>query len=245
VFQKSRLATAIDWVVMGIVEDFIPLRNECGAVTDTGKVSQNDVLFSAIYVLALVQNLDEIPEDELDRLRLALERYIRPDGFTRRTPVSDELESNDNEVGWGLLSAVLRPAWAANLLAALRHNGWLLPPTGTATEGQRFSGRFLSTRAHLEIAAQERPDWIEQFFWCLAVVVSMFKSAGDQDNFTESYIMIWTPLYLSKTGVAVPASMVITAYLWKLVWWLRGLTMRQNLVNYGWRVDSPFIRWIR
>lgn len=228
-----------------VLKDFRSLINEHGAVTPTGKASQNDILFTAIYVIALIQNLGDVPEEEGSRLRSAIEKFLGDDGHTKRTPVSNELESVDNLLAWGLLSAVLAPEWAARILRFARHNGWTWPSASSKhSELTRWLGRFRGAEAHLQLAAGESPDLITQFWWIASGIYSLFQSKHNQDNYNLSYIMAFTVKYLQKRGKPVPVAMQLGAAVRTIVWEnIRGISLGANLKAYGWR-GTAYNRWI-
>jgi hypothetical protein len=228
-----------------ILNDFRSLINEYGAVTPTGHASQNDILFTAIYVIALVENLGEVPAEEAHRLRSSITEFLGADGHTKRTPVSNELESVDNLLAWGLLAAVLRPEWAAGILNFARLNGWTWPSANPKhSQLTRWLGRFRGAEAHLQLAAGEDPDLITQFWWIASGIYSLFQPKHNQDNYNLSYVMAWTVKYLQKRGKPVPVAMKLGAAIRTIVWeQIRGVSLGANLKNYGWR-GTAYNRWI-
>jgi hypothetical protein len=225
-----------------IIADFVPHRNAYGLMWPEGKISQNDVCGTAYYVIALLKNLKFIPDEEQQRLTKALNQYIKPDGLTLRTPVSLELESNDNLVAWGLLSSVLHPGWATLILGFGRRNGWIYPDTHGGI-GRRWLGRHRALEAHFMIASRlEKPDFITQGFWILSVLHSCFRPKTDQDNYSLSKSLCFTAQHAALMGHC-PLPMLAASLLWELVWKVRGVTLATNLESYGWK-DTPWVKWL-
>jgi len=223
--------------------DFDPYRNQNGLVPYTnppGGTTQNDICFTAYYLAAVLDNQD-LPEEEKQRLKTAVEKHIDPDGRTRRKPGDNELESNDNLCGWGFLSLHLDRSWAKRILSYFRSNGWYW---GDSHDQRSWLGRHRALEAHFQVVAGEKPDFFTQAFWVLATLYSCTRPKSDQDNFSLSFLMVRTVQDAVKMKFAPPGLMIGASLVWNLVWKLREMTLKQNLSNYGW-ANSPHVKWLK
>lgn len=234
-----------------LLDDFKPYINQNGMVPFTnppGGTTQNCTLFTAYYLCAINDNMvsdDLVDHDltaEIMRLVDAYSKHIDATGMPRRKPGDDELESNDNLIGIGYASYTLSPSFARLILAYFRSTGWYW---GGLDSPKAYLGRHRAVEAHLQLAGQiEKPDFFTQIPWLISVLISCFKSKNDQDNFSLSYLMTRLVSDAYRDGCDVPFLMLFGALTWKMVWKFRGMTMKQNLINYGW-AGSPHVRWLR
>lgn len=236
-------------VMAGIIDDFKSSINPHGLITPRGGVTQNDILFSAYYLCCLMRELGHIPTDELARLTLCIDKYIRLTppkiGLTCRFPGSNEIESNDNLIGWAYTAIIVDKKYAEAILRYARKTGWQWE--GEASwEGKypdslaRWNGRHKNTEAFLTLAAGETPDLFLQIAWALlALIHCFFVSKMNQDAFSLNFLMCD-----GVKRVDAPPIMRIAAGLWFVVWGFRGHTMNHNLINYGWG-DTPYVLWFK
>lgn len=224
---------------MEAVEAFKPLRNQFGAVTPTGQVTQNDILFTAYYLFCVLDDRGLPPDDEFRRLVETARQYINEDGSTLRSPGSAELDSHDNLTGWAVLSSFLYPVWSQKILAYGRANEWIWP--GTEPVEQRYLGRHAAVIPILQLAAGERPDIMGSLVYAGNAALSAFASSSNQDAYSLNYAMSRVVL---SSGSRAPTLMLLGAFFWKLVQALRGRTMAQNLTDYGWG-GTPYVTYIK
>lgn len=223
-----------------VLERFRPYINQNGMIPYPQTVSQNDTVFTAYAIMAIIDELGHLPFLWKKNLSEAYAKHLRADGATLRTPTSTELDSNDNLTGWAIASFYLdKPEFAQKILAYARANGWVWP--GEEPMLKRYLGRHRAVEAHLMLAAGEKPDFIVQFFWGIAVVLSMFSKTEDADAYSLSYCLV--RLVHDKPEAPVP--MVILGWVWKAVMAVRHRSMSENLGRfYGWG-GSPHAEFIK
>lgn len=217
---------------MTVIDEFIPNRNQYGAITDTGGTSDNDILWSSIYavIISNTRPLGDAEEDELQRLRWVICQYLTNEGMTKRRPDSGGCDAPDNLNGWVVLSVIIEPKWAQAILAYIRANGGIWP--GPEPEIKRWLGRFKGIVTALQVAAGERPQYDDQFWFVLGLLVSAFRPSTDQDNSIQGHLVTWA-MWHATAEHQVPFSIVASSGLWRLVMWLRGVTMKHTLTSFG------------
>ena len=215
------------------LEAFKPFINEYGMIPfcrPAPGVTQNDTLFTAYAMCAIFDELGHIPFVWKKDLITAYDKYMKDDGSTIRFPTSIEVESHDNLTGWGMAAFLLsKPSYAQKILSYARSNAWIWP--GPEPEIKRYLGRHRAVEAHLMLAAGEKPDYIVQFFWAIAVVQGMFSSDDDADAYSLVYLFV----RLAHASPIAPLPMVLLGWVWKLVQKARKRTMSKNLsAHYAW-----------
>lgn len=238
-----------------VLKEFEPHINQFGAVVPQARVSQNDPLFTAFYVFCLEDVHGKVPLQEMDRLIVSFDAYLRADGATLRSPESQELDSHDNLIAWSALSQALDPEWAERILKFARANGWQWP--GDAHPFRSWLGRHRAVEASLMLAAKETPDFLIQFFWIIGVLSGAFgnnKNAGgfegrwDNDAFNHSYTMVRVLLKEFKVSSNKRRMQILpmlaTSLAHTIIWKMRGITIKENLTRYGLK-DLPWPKWIK
>ena len=203
-------------------------------------IGGNDVLYTAYALCGILDNCLDMPETFKDQLSESLLLYISPDGTTLKNPQSRELESGDNLHGWGLLSFYLSPMFAKLILKYARRNQWQWP--GHEDSFKRWIGRHRALEAHLQLATKEEsPDYLMQFFWCIAVLSGCITmhNRSDQDGYALAYCLVRVARYSPDA----PVSMKCMVHVWDFFRSITKRSMRQSLEDYGW-INTPHAKYI-
>lgn len=221
---------------MTLVDEFKNNVTVFGTVTDTGNVSDNDPLWTSVYLQMLIEDVSKNPDtsgvfvSEMVRLSEVLQKYIDENGRTKRRPDSDVLDSPDNLVAWVFLSCNLHREWATRILTFVRRNGGMWP--GPESEMKRWLGRFKGITAALQLVAGEQLQYDEQFWLSTAILVSAFQTENTQDNFIQGYLLNSVLNDLDKERpLPIPVKMAVK--MWEGVKQSRCQTMRSVLSSFG------------
>lgn len=222
-----------------IIEDFKPYVNKYGMVPYTnppGITCQNDTLFTTYYLMAVLDHVGAIDEEEKVRLRRAFFTYQDIDGHTVRFPGSTEVESNDNIIGIGLAAIYIDCSLLADcLLNFANRNFWFFP--GHDAWYKRWLGRYPGTKAHLELCAGRRVGILSSIFWALTVYIAANRKY-EPDNYSLTYCLCEAVRLKWKKAPWLMRKMV--------GYWEKKrpqISMKQNLINYGW-ADSPHVKYM-
>ena len=217
-----------------IPSNFLPYVNAYGMVPYTnppGQSCQNDTLFTVYYMMAVIDQFGAIDAEERSRLIDAFNAYQLVSGVTVRFPGSTEVESNDNIIGIGLASLYLKYSpLAGGLLDFANRNSWYFP--GDDKWYKRWLGRYPGTKAHLELCAGRRVGFFSSIFWALTVYI-----AANRDYEADNYSLTECLCEAIRLRPA-PWLMRKAAEYWDRK--KPKITMRQNLINYGW-AQSPHV----
>lgn len=209
---------------MNTVDLFISNRNKFGAVTDTGGVSDNDVLWSAIYVYMLSLK-NELAYDS-HRLDLVFEKYL-DQGLTKRNPDSSGCDAPDNLIGWCVMGQCVSQNFAIDILKYIRCSGGVWP--GPEPETKRWLGRFKGITATLQLVAGEKLQYDEIFWLCLSIVASALSKDNMQDNVIEGTLLKFVLGQQKNLSPWVKSCLAM----WDSVMAKRGLTLKSVLLTYG------------
>lgn len=231
---------------MGILQEFAPFKNRFGAYPwspNPPNVSDNDVLYTAFAVMAVSDG--GTPTEAMafeNELSLSMSAYLTNDCATKRTPENGSLDSGDNLIGWGVIAQKCEPSFADGILRFARKTGWIWPSDEGDGVSKRWLGRHRAVQAHLMLASKyEQPDFVDQFFWAVAVISSLFAKKTDGDAFNLSYCLVRVALDEETTPIGIR----IIGLVWRLGQSMRGMTMRKNLEEvYGW-AGSPHAKYIK
>lgn len=192
-----------------------------------GRTSQNGTLFTAWYILCLIDHFDEDPEAGIDyldyydsernRIVKAYSDCIMPDGSTVRFPGCKDLESTDNLVGWGVFGFFLSPANLRRVYGFAEREHWIWPSRNTIPEAleRRWLGRMRQVVAHIKISLNIKTNLLESIWWASSVLSSLFKRQ-DFDAYALSYLLCRVEKESRTADLITTTARVIWTYVFKL-----------------------------
>ena len=226
-------------------KDFLPFTDRFGFITPDGGTSGNGTLYTAEYIIALIDNCKEIPPEEHDRLVKLYQSCEKQPGLMSRNPESPDQEAIDDYIGCGTASYYLQDGLAQRILDYGRKNkvfGIIPYHYNNVNPGvwnpKAFIGRQQQIIAHLRFAAGEIPNLFQKIWWCVALILSAHAPKENQD----AYSLAWQ---LIRVGENKSLLCDLVIKYWRKKQASKGINIASILGSYFNNFDHPLVKWLK
>lgn len=212
------------------------------------RVSQNGTLFTAWYILALINYFDEDKDFDLEtfdkersRIVKAYSECVMDDGSTVRFPGCKDLESTDNLIGWGVFGRFMSPMILHRVYNFAEREDWVWPTRHIIPEARerRLLGRMVQVKAHIKMAIDEKINPLESIVWAYSVLSSLFEK-HNFDAYALSYLMcVVEKASLRSTFITTTARLI-----WSLVFRIKYKNGIHDVMQSHWP-NHPVIKHLK
>lgn len=178
------------------IEEWLPYIDEYGFLQDRRHGSTGNGIMYSVY-LALLSTEHEIP-GVVEKLKDALRRCWVPNGGMNRAPegywttYAGRLNQADDYIGLGLIDILIGTHYSRRLLDVARTNWGIINNVNPGKfKWKAWIFRMPQVRAHLQLAAEEKPGPLSIGAWCLSILWSIFKF-NHRDSRVKAWIMVET-----------------------------------------------------